>query len=635
MGVIDFLMKGAPGDRVLLMGNEAIARGAVEGGVQVAAAYPGTPSSEILDTLAEVADHFGIYVEWSANEKVAFEVALAASYCGLRAMASMKHVGVNVAHDPFMTSAHIGAKGGLVLVSCDDPYAWSSQNEQDNRFIARQAYVPVFEPCDPQEAKDMTAKCFELSEEFHHPIMLRPTTRVCHARADVVLGEVPKEKRKGVYEGRPDLLMYDARGARINRVRMLQRFEKIREAVNELPYNRLELLDDAKFGVIGCGLSYNYVKEAIRWLKLDGKLSLLKIGTTYPVPEKLIAELLHSVNEVLVVEELEPFVELYVNAIAKDVNPSVKVHGKDLIPLIGELSTRKVTEGLAKATGSKLFLDYSSLDKFCEESKPLLPMRPPVLCPGCPHRASLYAIKVTAKKVAATDYAEGVKPIFSGDIGCYGLGYLPPIEAIDSAICMGGSIGLANGYAHVVQAPIISIIGDSTFLHAGIPALINAVYNNARIMVAVLDNDTTAMTGFQPHPGSGLTATGLKTTRVIIEDVARGCGVKFVEVVDPNNIKEARKVVEKALKHEGPSVVVFRRKCGLLELRDKRKKGEKIIPFYIDSEKCEGCGICINPFGCPAIIKRDKSFFIDSILCSGCGVCSQVCPYQAIVRQQE
>ena len=462
--------------------------------------------------------------------------------------------------------------------------------------------------------------------------MLRPTTRVCHAKSEVVLGDVPKKKRKIAWERRPDVLVYDSAGARRNRVRMVERFKKICEAVDKLPFNRLDLIDGAKFGVIACGLSHAYVKEAVRWLKLENKVSSLKLGITHPVPKDLIRSLLNSIDQVLVVEELEPFVELRVKAIAKDRNLSVEIHGKDLVPLIGELSPRIVTEALAKATGSKLPIDYGPIDRFCEETGSLLPRRSPALCSGCPHRASFYAIKVAAYKNAATEYGKGVKPIFSGDIGCYGLGYLPPLEAMDSIICMGASIGFANGLAHVIKAPIVAILGDSTFLHAGIPALINSVYNQAKITVVILDNDTTAMTGFQPHPGTGVNATGVKTSRVIIEDVARGCGVDFVEVVDPNDIKRAEECLERALKHDGSSVIVFRRRCVLLELREKRRRGKKIIPFHIDTEKCESCGVCVKAFGCPAIVKRDERFLIDDILCTGCGVCSQICPYKAIVR---
>lgn len=621
------LAKGDPGERVFLLGNEAIARGAMEGGVQIAAAYPGTPSTEILETLAQASKHLGIYVEWSTNEKVALEVALGASICGLRAMASMKHVGVNVAHDSLMTAGYIGAKGGLVIVSADDVQAWSSQNEQDNRFTAKQAYIPVLEPSNVQEAKDWTADAFELSEKFNQVFMLRTVTRINHARGDVTLGKLPKEHREGVFRKDPSGLAYVPTTARKNRPLMIQRFKKISQAVNRLSYNRLELVDEAKLGVIACGLSYAYTLEAIKWLDLDGKVSLLKVGTTHPIPEDLVKRLLSSVEEVLVVEELEPFVELHVKAIAGEENIKIKVHGKDLIPLIGELSTRKVTEALARLTRSKPPIDFGRLDQLRKETAPLIPSRPPALCPGCPHRASFYVIKTAAKSVAKN---YGLEPIYAGDIGCYSLAVAPPLETVDTLISMGASIGVANGLAHVVKAPILACIGDSTFFHAGIPALINAVFNQAKITVIVLDNLTTAMTGFQPHPGSGFTATGVKTTQLKAEDVAKGCGVRFVEVADPFDLRRAIDIVQRALMFEGPSLVVFRRKCTLMELREKRKRGEKVVLYMVDAEKCTQCGVCIKTFACPAIIKKDKKYAIDDFLCTGCGFCAEICPYEAI-----
>jgi indolepyruvate ferredoxin oxidoreductase alpha subunit len=621
------LSKGVPGERVFLLGNEAIARGAMEGGVQIAAAYPGTPSTEILETLVQASKHLGIYVEWSTNEKVALEVALGASICGLRAMVSMKHVGVNVAHDSLMTAGYMRIKGGLVVVSADDVQAWSSQNEQDNRFTAKQAYLPVLEPSNVQEAKDWTADAFELSEKFNQVFMLRTVTRINHARGDVTLGKLSKEHRKGVFRKDPSWLTYVPTTARKNRPLMIQRFKKIRQAVNRLPYNRLELVDEAKLGVIACGLSYAYTLEAIKWLDLDGKVSLLKVGTTHPIPEDLVKRLLSSVEEVLVVEELEPFVELHVKAIAGEENIKIKVHGKDLIPLIGELSTRKVTEAVAGLTKSKLPIDFGRLDQLRKENAPIIPSRPPTLCPGCPHRASFYVIKTAAKSVAKN---YGVEPIYPGDIGCYSLAVAPPLETVDTLVSMGASIGVANGLAHVVKAPILACIGDSTFFHAGIPPLINAVYNQAKITVIVLDNLTTAMTGFQPHAGSGFTATGVETTQLKVEDVAKGCGLQFVEVVDPFDLRKAMDIVQRALMFEGTSLVVFRRKCTLMELQEKRKRGEKVVPYVVDAEKCKQCGVCVKTFACPAIIKKGKKYAIDDFLCTGCGFCAEICPYEAI-----
>jgi len=623
----------APGERLFVLGNEAIARGAIEAGVQVAAAYPGTPSSEILETLASVAKELDIYVEWSTNEKVAFEVALAASICGVRAMASMKHVGVNVAHDSLMTASYIGAKGGLVLLSADDPWAWSSQNEQDNRYIALQGYIPILEPSSVQEAKDMMADAFRLSEEFGHLFMVRSVTRIGHARSDIVLGEISKERRKGYFKKDPSWLVYTPAGARKNKPLMIKRFERIKKAVNTLPYNQLRLADKAKLGIIACGLSYSYALEAIKWLGIEDKVSILKIGTPHPLPEELVKRLLNSVGEILVVEELEPFVELHVKAIAGGANIPVKIHGKDLLSVIGELSTRKVTEAIAKLTDSKLPVDFAALDKLAQEVAPLLPWRPPALCPGCPHRASFYAIKVAARRVAR-DYGKEVEPIYPGDIGCYTLGVNPPLEAVDTCICMGGSFGIANGLAHVIDAPVIAHLGDSTFFHAGIPPLIDAVYNKANITMVILDNSATAMTGFQPHPGTGYTATGDETAQLKIEDIARACGVKFVEVIDPFDLKKATEAIEKAIRFDGPAVIVSRRLCTIIEQREKRERKEKIIPYHIDQNKCNiKCDACVKLLGCPAIIKRDGKTMIDSSLCPGCGICAQICHYKAIIQE--
>jgi len=624
----------APGERLFVLGNEAIARGAIEAGVQVAAAYPGTPSSEILETLAGVAKELDMYVEWSTNEKVAFEVALAASICGVRAMASMKHVGVNVAHDPLMTAGYIGAKGGLVLVSADDPWAWSSQNEQDNRYIALQAYIPVLEPSSVQEAKDMMADAFTLSEEFKHLFMFRSVTRISHARGDIVLSKIARERRKGKFVKDRTWLNYTPREARINKPLMLERFAKIKKRVNTLPYNQLKIAKGAKLGIVACGLSYSYTLEALKWLGIEDKVSLLKIGTPHPLPEELVIKMLKSVREVLIAEELDPFVELHVKAIAGENNIPVKIHGKDLLPRIGELSTRKVTEAIASLTKSKLPLDFAAIDKLEKETAPLLPWRPPALCPGCSHRASHYAIRVASKRVAR-DYGQDIEPIFPSDIGCYNLAYNPPQEAADTTICMGGSFGIANGLAHVVDAPIVAHLGDSTFFHAGIPPLINAVYNKANITMVIMDNSATAMTGFQPHPGTGYTAMGEEAVQLKPEDIAQACGVEFVEVVDPFDLKQATETMERAIRFPGPAVVVSRRLCAMIEQREKRKRKEEIIPYYVDQEKCNTkCNACIELLGCPALIKEEGRTVIDSALCTGCGVCAQVCPYKAIVEEK-
>ncbi len=568
----------APGARLFMLGNEAIARGAIEAGVQVVASYPGTPSSEITEALVEIADELGIYAEWSVNEKVALEVTMAAAISGLRSLAIMKHVGVNVAHDPLMSASYMGL-GGLVLISADDPGQWSSQNEQDNRLLARQAYIPVLEPCSAQEAKDMMADAFRLSEEFGQMFMLRSVTRIGHARSDVVLGGIVKDKRKGKFVKDPVRLVCLPVNFRNNRRLLVQRMEKIKKAVDKLPYNQLTLKEGAKLGVITSGISYGYALEAVQWLGLEDKVSILKIGTPYPLPAELTKQFIKSVPEVLVVEELEPFVEEAVKVVAKDDDIRVKIHGKDVLSLVGELSTRQVSEALCKLTGVKPPVDFAQIDKIRAETAELLPLRPPTMCAGCPHRASAYAINIACRRY---QQGTGKEPVKTGDIGCYALAANPPLNSDDVAICMGGAFGLANGFAHVVDAPVVAHLGDSTFFHSGIPPMINAVYNKSNMTMVVMDNATTGMTGFQPHPG----ASGDETLDIKIEDIARASGVKFVETVDAFDLPKLIDVMEKAIAYEGPSLVVARRLCAILDAREKRKAGEKVIPYEVDPEKC-------------------------------------------------
>jgi indolepyruvate ferredoxin oxidoreductase alpha subunit len=623
----------AAGKKMFMLGNEAIARGAIEAGVQVVAAYPGTPSSEITENLAEYAKDLDIYVEWSVNEKVAFEIALAASMCGLRSMAAMKHVGLNVAHEPAMGASYIGAKGSLVLLVADDPSAWSSQNEQDSRYVAEQGFIPVLEPSSIQEAKDMMIDAFKLSEEFKHMFMVRSVTRIGHGRGDVALGKILHERRKGSFQRDVQTYVLTPAAARRNKPLMLQRFSKIKEAVNDLPYNSLKLVDGARIGIIGCGLSYSYVMEALKWMNIEEKVSVLKIGTPNPLPEKLVRKLINSVDEVLVVEELDPFVELHVKAIAGENNSATKIYGKELITQIGELSTRKVVEAIAALTGYTMPIDFKAIDALDAQITPMLPGRPPALCAGCPHRASIYAIKTAARRVAR-ELGEDIKPVFPSDIGCYTLAMNPPIDSTDTVVCMGASFGIANGLSRSVEAPVIATIGDSTFFHSGIPPMINAVYNSANVTMVVLDNSATAMTGFQPHPGTGSTAMGDKAPVLKIEEIARACGVEFVEIVDPFDVKNAIDVFEKAIRFSGPSLVVSRRQCAMIEQRDRRKKGEKAAIFRVDVDRCsDKCDTCISTFGCTAITRDGTKAVIDNFTCTGCGVCMQICPYKAIVQE--
>jgi indolepyruvate ferredoxin oxidoreductase alpha subunit len=563
---------------MFMLGNEAIARGAIEAGVQVVAAYPGTPSSEITETLVNNSKNTGMYAEWSVNEKVALEVAMAGAISGLRSLSIMKHVGVNVAHDALTSASYMGL-GGLVLISADDPGQWSSQNEQDNRYIARQTYIPVLEPCSAQEAKDMMVEAFRLSEEFGQMFMMRSVTRIGHARSDVVLGGIEAQKRQAKFVKDPQRLVCLPANFRVNRRLLVKRMEKIRGVVDTLPYNHITLKKGARLGVIACGISYGYALEAIQWLGLEEKISVLKIGTPYPLPEKMVQQFLKSVPEVVVVEELEPFVEDEVKVIAKDADIAAKVHGKDVIPLVGELGTRLVAEALSKLTGARPPVDFAEIDRLRDETASLLPLRPPTMCAGCPHRASAYAINIAARRY---QQETGKEPVKTGDIGCYALAANAPLNSDDTAICMGGAFGLANGFAHVLDVPVIAHLGDSTFFHSGIPPMLNAVYNKANMTMVVMDNSTTGMTGFQPHPG----ATGDVNLDIKIEDMARAAGVKFVRVVDAFDLPKLIDTLYEAIKFPGPSVVVARRLCNILDQREKRKTGAKTLPYVVDPQKC-------------------------------------------------
>ncbi|HEY96957.1 MAG TPA: indolepyruvate ferredoxin oxidoreductase subunit alpha [Dehalococcoidia bacterium] len=598
----------APGARMFMLGNEAFARGAIEAGVQCVASYPGTPSSEITETLVNVSKELGFYAEWSVNEKVALEVAIAASVSGLRALAIMKHVGVNVAHDPLMTASYMGARGGLVLVSADDPGQWSSQNEQDNRYIARQGYIPVLEPSTGQEAKDMMADAFRLSEEYGQLFMIRSVTRIGHARSDVVFGEISRDARQGRFVKDPVKLVCLPANFRKNRRLVIDRMARIRKAVDDLPYNRLTIKNRAELGVIASGISYGYTVEAIRLLGLEDRISVLKIGTPYPLPEELTKQLLKSVPTVLVVEELEPFVEDEVKVITKDNDIDVKIHGKDHLTLVGELSIRQVTEALSTLTGVKSPVDFAAIDRIKIETESLLPVRPPTMCAGCPHRSSIYAIDVALRRY---EKETGKTPVKTGDIGCYALAANPPLNSDDIAICMGGAFGLGSGFPHVLDVPVVAHLGDSTFFHSGIPPMINSVFNKANVTMVVLDNATTGMTGFQPHPG----APADDSVPVKIEDIARASGVKFVEVVDAFDVPELIDTMEKAIRFEGPSLVVVRRLCNILDARDKRRQGVKVVPYEIDQEKCVAgsppacqatCPLHIDIRGYVGLIKEGK-----------------------------
>ena len=614
------ILQDAPGKRVLLLGNEAIARGILEAGIGVMTTYPGTPASEIGDTVSEIAAEAGLYMEYSTNEIVAVEVAAGAANSGVRALTAMKHVGLNVAADAVMTLAYVGVKGGYVIVTADDPECYSSQNEQDNRYYALLSGLPCLEPSNAQEAKEMTISAVEISEKLELPVLLRTTTRVSHTRGPVTYGRLVKPNLKGEFVKDVKRMVMVPANARTMHVKLLEKLEKAKEITEKTPYNAIMRKGNGEYGIVSSSSAYNYAVEAANLLELDA--SILKLGMTHPLPEKMIAEFLKNHKKVIVVEELEPYLETHVKAIAKDYAPNVEIYGKTkekYFPRKGELSTRLVAMGLAKITGKKPPIDFEKIDAAYAEIAKTLPSRPPILCPGCPHTASFYVI----------GRATGKKAIYTTDIGCYALGIMPPLKIGDILICMGASIATAQGISKTTGKDTIAVIGDSTFFHAAIPGLINAVYNNHKVVLAVLDNLTTAMTGHQPHPGTGKTGMQAMGNRVLVEKVAEGCGVKYVKVVNPFKTKEAEAVLKEALQHPGPAVIVFRAPCALMTVRDKRRKGIEIKACKI-TDQCTDCMACIKLLGCPALTVDEGKVRINEALCVGCGLCASVCPYNAI-----
>jgi indolepyruvate ferredoxin oxidoreductase alpha subunit len=616
------ILEDIPGKKLLLLGNEAITRGALEAGIDVATTYPGTPSSEIADTFSMIAKNAtnkninpSFYFEYSTNEKVALEVAAAASLCGLRSLTCMKHVGLNVASDAFMTYMYIGCKGGHIIVSADDPSCHSSQNEQDNRYYAIFANSPMLEPSTPQEAKEMTRLGFNISEDLKSPILLRTTTRLNHIRSSVEINKLKEPRRKGHFEKDPMLVTTPA-VARVRHAELLNMLKKAQEISEKSPFNFIINVGKPDlWGIVTSGVSFNYVKEIAEDLRLN--VRILKLGMTHPLPRKMCENFIKSCKNIVIVEELEPILENQFKAIAHDIDSNVKIYGKSTghFSRLYEYNTDIVADAF-----SKIFNVKNPFYKPVE-TKIKLPSRPPILCPGCPHRATYYA----AKKAKPKDV------VYPTDIGCYTLGRYKPLEMADLLLCMGSNAGTACGLAIATDQKIISFMGDSTFFHAAIPAIIDAAHHNHDLVITILDNRTTAMTGHQPHPGTDFDGMGRKAKRILVEDVVKGCGIDHVEVVDPNKIKETTEAFKRALEFKGPAVIVSKSPCILLENRNKIKRGEDIFIYEIDQQKCKKCKICIAQFGCPAFYyDKDGSIFIDAQQCNGCGNCASICPFDAI-----
>ncbi|WP_010480080.1 indolepyruvate ferredoxin oxidoreductase subunit alpha [Thermococcus zilligii] len=578
------------------------------------------------------------------NEKVAFETALAASWSGLRAMTAMKHVGLNVAMDSFMTVSYMGVDGGLIVMVADDPSMWSSQNEQDTRAIAKTAGIPVLEPSSVQEAKDMVKYAFEISEKYKQMVILRTTTRSSHMRGEVILGELPEEikqaRRKfGNFKKNPERYVDIPAFQKKKHPWLLETIEKFRGEFNGSPFNWIEGDENAKVGIIAPGLSYAYVKEALAWLGVEN-VKILKLGTPYPVPYGLLEKFLEGLERVLIVEELEPVVEEQVKVWAYDRGLKIPIHGKDLVPRVYEMTTRVAVEAMAKFLGMETPIDFGEIDRKYEKVLKIVPPRPPSLCPACPHRNTFFAIRKAA----------GPKAIFPSDIGCYTLGVLPPLKTVDTTIAMGGSIGMAHGLSVAINGSmtesehrkgkekqiIVATIGDSTFYHTGLPALANAIYNRSNAVIVILDNLVTAMTGDQPNPSTGQTPHGMGK-RIPIEDVAKAMGADFVKVVDPYDIKATEEAIREALAVDGVSVVVSRQVCALYKVGQMRRRNMKWPIYHVVEDKCTGCKVCINAYGCPAIYwdPESKKARVDPTMCWGCGGCAQVCPFGAFEPVKE
>jgi indolepyruvate ferredoxin oxidoreductase alpha subunit len=615
---LDRILSNEKGKKTILMGNEAIVRGALETGIGFASTYPGTPASEVGDTFAEIAKDAGIYFEYSTNEKVALEAAMGASFSGVRSIVSMKQFGVNVAADSLLPLAYVGPKAGLVVMVADDPGCWSSaQSEQDTRYYARMGHIPMLEPSNPQECKDFVNTAIEISEKFEVPIFLRTTTRVSHCRGVVKLGNIDKGRTRGFFEKNlnkfnimpPNTIrMHDEVLEKIEKIRKISEKSKINFIVNSKVKSHL--------GIITSGISFNYVMDALEDLKI--KLPVLKLGFTHPLPEEKIKNFIKRFNSILIAEELEPILENEIKILSRDVNPKLKIYGKNLLPQSGEYDEEIIIMALERLTGKKLGMSLQNHLKMYNEIKK--PRRFAVLCPGCPHRATFWALRMAA----------GKDTVFAGDIGCYILGIYPPSCETDFVFSMGASAGISHGIKKTTFQKVIVLMGDSTFFHAGFPGLVNCIYNKSSPLFIIMDNRITGMTGHQPNPGMGLTAMGEKTKEIKIEDIAKACGVKNVALVDPFYVKSMIKTVRKFLKKNELSVIVARRECRLLTVRKCSKLGVKLPVFEINQKQCKRCGVCLHQLGCPAISEENGIYRIDKNLCTGCSVCSQVCPFKAI-----
>ncbi len=576
----------------LMLGNEAVARGAYEAGVTVVSSYPGTPSTEVTEVVSKKYDE--IYSEWACNEKVATEVAIGASFAGARSMTCMKHVGLNVAADPLYTASYTGVNGGLVVVVADDPGLHSSQNEQDTRNHAKASKIPVVEPSDSEECKEFTRLAFDLSEQFDTPVILRLTTRVAHSQSLVETNDRAQYTLKEMKKDPAKYVMMPAM-AKARHIFVEERCEKIADYAYDCPFNKIEI-NDTKIGVITNGISYQYAKEALP------DASFLKLGITYPLSEKLIKDFASKVDKLYVIEELDPFIEEFCLSIG------LKVCGKELFTKLGEYNPQMIKKAILGIDAP----EFVSADE-------TIPVRPPVMCPGCPHRGMYYVLKK-------------LKLTVCGDIGCYTLGALAPLSSLDYCVCMGAGIGMAHGIEKArgkdFSEGVVAVIGDSTFIHSGITGLIDIVYNKGVSTVIILDNSITGMTGHQQNPTTGYTIKGEETKNVDLVKLANAVGIERVVVADPFDLANFEKVVKEEVKSKEPSVIISQRPCALL------KNVNYGLPCEIDQDKCKNCKMCMG-LGCPAISIKEGKITIDSSQCNGCKLCMNVCKFGAIKKVGE
>ena len=614
------LLIQAPGKKMLLLGNEAIARGAVEAGVALATTYPGTPSSEISANFFAMSKESPLYFEYSINEKVALEVAAAAANACVRSMCVMKHVGLNVAADALMTLAYVGVKAGLVILTADDPFMFSSQNEQDNRYYAKLSGLPMLEPSSVAEAKDMVAHAFELSEQLAEPVLFRTTTRINHSNEIVTLGNMIAPVAKGDFPKDPFNYVTVPIVSRNLHKKLLKNLAAAAEISESSPYNFIEG-DGGPYGIIANGVSYNYAHDAVKDLKISDRVRLFRIGFSYPMPARLITGFLKGCRKVLIIEEGEPYMEEGIKAIAQEAGLTIPIKGKadDLFSRLFEFDPGMVRKNIARYFD----IPFTPVIQVDTSDIPDIAQRPPNLCAGCSHRATFYAVKKAA---------EGKATIYPTDIGCYTLGLLPPLSMADFLICMGSSVGTSCGFSKTTDKKVISFIGDSTFFHSGIPPLINAVFNNHNFTLVILDNGTTAMTGHQPHPGVDMNQ--LKCSgygRVSIESIVRAVGVCHVEIIRPFRVKKSIDAIRKAIDFEGVSVIIAQEICPLYAKSLKKPMGK---PFYV-SHKCKNHRDCINELACPAFFIEHDHVQIDPDKCVGCTLCAQLCPEHAILPVKE